>query len=161
MTEANLTEIVLAENAPDATAQKMLEVVKSKSTTPPSKKYYTELVLRDLVCEIGDNHQNSVYKKSFMSQEGDAVEYKKEKQSFHVFPSTNKLHSVSQVSKLTFKFPGHLHVHFEHRDYPPMRDKTNKVYISTPKPASAITKDQQLTQIVRCLSNYLDRNPAF
>ncbi len=160
MNEANLTEIILAENAPDAIARKLLGVVKSKSATPPSKKYYTELVLRDLVCEIGDNHQNNVYKKSFISQKGDIVEYKKEKQSFHVFPSTDKLHSVCQVSKVTFKLPGHVHVHFEHRDYPPTRDTTNKVYISTPKPASVISKDQQLTQLMRCLSSHLDGDPT-
>lgn len=162
MNEANLTEIVLADNAPDATVHKLIRAVAglSKSATPPAKKYYTELTLRDLVCEIGDNHQNSVYKKSFLSQEGDVVEYKKEKQSFHVFPSTNKLHSACQVSKVTFKLPGHAHVHFEHRVYPPTGDTNNKVYISTPKPASMVSKDQHLAQLLRHVSSHFDRNPT-
>ncbi len=162
MNEANFTEIVLSENAPDAIARNLMGVIAalSKSAASPIKKYYTELMLRDLVCEISDNHQNSVYKKAFVSQQGDVVEYRKEKQSFHVFPSTNNLHSACHVSKVTFKLPGHLHVHFEHREYPPTGDATNKVYISTPKPASTLAQDHQVAQVVRCVSSHLDRNPT-
>lgn len=144
MQETSLTEIILHEDAPDDLMQTLIGFSVSK-WGQAAQKHFVEFGFRNLVCEVLDNHQTQVYKKSFISQRQNIVEYSKEKQAYHVFPSTNQLHSTCHVSKLTFKLPSCMQLHFERRNYG--ANHHNKVYIATTKGVGTTANE-----IIQCLS---------
>ena len=71
------------------------------------QSHYHELVYRDLVCEVQPDSQINVYKIALSSSQSidslEKLEYEKQKQPCHAFPSSKQVHDDYIVTKLRLK----------------------------------------------------------
>jgi hypothetical protein len=144
----NYFEMVLMEDAndmdiPDAVFFKLLQSTRSKNFSH-FQKHFKEYVFRNMFYENNTKNQMTTSKKTLtfaatLSNSMRFVAYHKEKLPFHAFPSSTATHSISYVSKVTFKVNNRVFLNFEKRVYPagakaaPDSKKTasfNKIYIN-------------------------------
>jgi hypothetical protein len=138
MAEANYAEFVIARSAEPLIFDKYKKLA-SKLYPLSSEKAFREFVLRDLICEISDNHQSYVYKKRFVpdpTSDDNVLLFQKDKQPYHTFPSCKQLHSASTVNRISYRIRNAVNLILESRQY---KDDTNvycKLYVASAKEAS-------------------------
>lgn len=99
------------------------------------QKHTKEYVYRNMFYENNEKSQIRIYKKTLNKIGNDINGWKilafhKEKLPYHSFPSTTMLHSISYVSKATFKINNRIFVNFEKRRYTGDETTYNKIYIN-------------------------------
>lgn len=102
------------------------------------QRHYKEYIFRNMVYENNKENQLQVYKKTLNSHAMlnssqptfKVLTYHKEKLPYHVFPSTHLLHSISYVSKATFKLNNRVFLNFERKHYENSDTFYNKIYIN-------------------------------
>jgi hypothetical protein len=99
------------------------------------QRHYKEYVFRNFVYENNKENQLQVYKKTLHfhkmhDRKFKVMTYHKEKLPFHIFPSTQNLHSITYVSKATFKINSRVFLNFERKKYEYSEEYYNKIYIN-------------------------------
>lgn len=151
-----VTEIIFGLDIDDATFLALVAKCKERYNGT-SKKYFTEFMHRNLLCETTlDTHQATVYRRTTMSSCDENGlchhHYTKEKQPYHVFPSLKNLHSVAYVTKTAFRVSSGLGVVFETRCYKSTQEqkrKYNKAYLSITKRVSPSLINDTIKHLTR------------
>jgi hypothetical protein len=141
LSQGNYIELVLNEegnsiDVGDKLFFKLIQNIKNKGYGC-FQKHYKEYVHRNMYYENNDKNQIKIHKKTLLktldipSCSMKLFVCHKEKQPYHLFPSTTMLHSISYISKLTFKINNRVYLNFERRKYSNNADVSfNKIYIN-------------------------------
>jgi hypothetical protein len=124
-------------NIPITLAEKWVHVMRKRGFKHFSKQFKT-YVHNDMYMENTDHTDIKVYSlcmsgfsvidctKTQMVK----VEYIKDKQAFHAFPSTTSHDSIFYTKRLTFRVHNRLFVNFDTQFYPDDESTINKVFIN-------------------------------
>lgn len=136
-------DAVISHNVPHDIFIQLMKNMK-KANLHGFQKHYKEYVYRNLYYEHSQTETTNIhlYKKEIKVIECGlhdslcVMASQRDKISYHIFPSTNKIPSVAYVSKATFKINNRIFINFESKKYTSTIDEEdvgetyNKIYIN-------------------------------